>query len=110
MGRLAGSNALLLGLDARLGMLFRTRAVRAGGEEGIPEPTRLEDLASDPDYSGGAWTLFDIDLSRINARAERLNISLPERLVQRIDTEARRRKLSRSAFLALAAEHEMSTA
>ena len=54
--------------------------------------------------------LFDIDLSRINARAVRLNISLPERLVQRIDAEAGRRKLSRSAFLALAAEHEMSTA
>ncbi len=26
----------------------------AGGEERIPEPTHLEDLASDPDYSGGA--------------------------------------------------------
>ena len=82
----------------------------AGDEERIPEPTRLEDLASDPDYARGAWMLFDIDLSRINARALRLNISLPERLVQRIDAEAGRRKLSRSAFLALAAEHEMGTA
>ena len=81
----------------------------AGGEEQIPEPTRLEDLAGDPDHAGGAWMLVDIDLSRINARAVRLNISLPERLVQRIDAEAGRRKLSRSAFLALAAEHEMST-
>jgi predicted RNase H-like HicB family nuclease len=82
----------------------------AGAEEQIPEPTPLEKLAKDPDYSGGAWMLFDIDLSRINARAVRLNISLPERLLLRIDAEAQRRKLSRSAFLALAAEREMNAA
>ncbi|VWC91354.1 hypothetical protein BLA18112_03344 [Burkholderia lata] len=51
--------------------------------------------------------IFDIDLSKINSKAVRLNISLPERLVQQIDATARARKLTRSAFLALAAEHEM---
>ncbi|WP_338860886.1 type II toxin-antitoxin system HicB family antitoxin [Mycetohabitans rhizoxinica] len=79
-----------------------------GDDEGsIPEPSPLEALTQHPEYKGGVWMLFDIDLSKINAKAVRLNISLPERLVQKIDSAAQERKLSRSAFLALAAEHEM---
>ena len=80
----------------------------AGGDEMVPEPTPLEQLVSDSEYNGGVWMLFDVDLSRINSRAIRLNISLPERLVQQIDEAARMRRMSRSAFLALAAEHEMA--
>lgn len=75
----------------------------------VPPPSALEDLARDSEYEGGVWMLFDIDLSKINSKAVRLNISLPERLVQQIDAAARDRKMTRSAFLALAAEHEMAT-
>lgn len=78
------------------------------GDENVPQPTPLEQLAIDPEYQGGVWMLFDIDISRINSKAVRLNISLPERLVQQIDAVARQRRMSRSAFLALAAEHEMA--
>ena len=52
--------------------------------------------------------MVDINLTRVSKRAIRLNISLPESLVQRIDVVARDRHLSRSAFLALAAEKEMA--
>ncbi|MGF6540602.1 metal-responsive CopG/Arc/MetJ family transcriptional regulator [Paraburkholderia youngii] len=41
-------------------------------------------------------------------KAVRINISLPEVLVQEIDAYAQARGMSRSAFLALAAEHEMA--
>lgn len=78
--------------------------------EPVPAPSALEQWLNHPDYQGGAWMLIDIDLSKINAKAVRLNISLPENLVVRIDEVARARKLSRSAFLALAAEHEMESA
>lgn len=77
-------------------------------DEVVPEPTPLEQLVVSADYQRGVWMLFDIDLSRISSRAIRLNISLPERLVQQIDEVARERRMSRSAFLALAAEHEMT--
>ncbi|OXI42473.1 type II toxin-antitoxin system HicB family antitoxin [Burkholderia aenigmatica] len=78
-------------------------------EEGaVPSPSALEKLASNPEYEGGVWMLFDIDLSKINSKAVRFNVSMPERLLQQIDAAAGARKLSRSAFLALAAEHEMS--
>ena len=34
------------------------------GGESVPEPTPLEQLTHDPQYEGGVWMLFDIDLSR----------------------------------------------
>jgi metal-responsive CopG/Arc/MetJ family transcriptional regulator len=51
--------------------------------------------------------LVDVDLSKVNTRAIRLNISLPENLIGKIDQAAAARRMSRSAFLAMAAEHEL---
>ncbi|MDR2173070.1 MAG: type II toxin-antitoxin system HicB family antitoxin [Burkholderiales bacterium] len=76
----------------------------------IPTPSTPEQWADDERFQGGYWMLVNLDTSRINARAIRLNISLPERLVKEIDTFARSHHLSRSAFLARAAEREMSIA
>ena len=76
-------------------------------DEPIPAPSAPEAWADDPDYQDGFWLLVDVDIARVRARAVRLNISLPENLLQRIDGAARLRGQSRSAFLAMAAEHEM---
>ncbi|WP_368647312.1 type II toxin-antitoxin system HicB family antitoxin [Castellaniella ginsengisoli] len=46
------------------------------------------------------------DLSKINTKAVRLNISLPENLVHCIDAVAKAQHWSCSAFLAKAAEQE----
>lgn len=72
-----------------------------------PPPSAIESLRQDPQYQDGIWMLVDVDLSRINTRAVRLNISLPEHLVGKIDSAAAARRMSRSAFLAMAAEHEL---
>jgi predicted RNase H-like HicB family nuclease len=78
------------------------------GEAGvIPPPTPLEVLARDPVYAGGTWLLVDIDLERINPRRVRLNVSLPAPLVARIDRYAAAHHLSRSGFLAQAAEQHL---
>ena len=81
-----------------------------GDAAAIPEPSAPESWEGCDQFSGGYWMLVDIDLSRISTKAVRLNISLPENLVHRIDSEAKTRRLSRSAFLALAAEREMAAA
>ncbi len=73
----------------------------------MPIPTSLDQLVSDPDYVDGIWLMVDIDLSQINPRSIRLNISLPESLVHRIDREAKARHMSRSAFLAMSAQHQI---
>lgn len=52
--------------------------------------------------------MVDIDLSKISNKAIRLNISLPGSLVHRIDAVTKAQPLSRSAFLAKAAEREMA--
>lgn len=78
-----------------------------GEPEAVPPPTPLEQLASNPEYQGGVWVLAEIDLSRINTKPVRLNISLPANLVQQIDTYASAHHLTRSGFLARAAQQAM---
>ncbi|HSH57919.1 MAG TPA: type II toxin-antitoxin system HicB family antitoxin [Halomonas sp.] len=79
-----------------------------GEEMAIPSPSAPEDWQDDERFQGGYWMLLDIDLSRVSTRAVRVNVSLPECLVARIDEAAEARHLSRSAFLALAAQREMA--
>ncbi|MGC3875333.1 type II toxin-antitoxin system HicB family antitoxin [Halomonas sp. GXIMD04776] len=79
-----------------------------GEEMAIPAPSAPEDWQDDERFQGGYWMLLDLDLSRISTRAVRVNVSLPECLVARIDEAAEARHLSRSAFLALAAQHEIA--
>lgn len=78
-----------------------------GEPEAVPLPTPLEQLAKHPDYQGGVWMLVDIDLTRIDTKPVRLNISLPAHLVQQIDAYASAHHLTRSGFLAKAAQQAM---
>lgn len=73
----------------------------------IPAPTAPDAWTNDEDYQGGFWMMVDIDLSKVRSKAMRLNITLPERLVRSIDEYAASHHLSRSAFLASAAERAM---
>ncbi|MEA3084381.1 MAG: hypothetical protein QOC89_2078 [Paraburkholderia sp.] len=81
-------------------------------DEGLPIPERLtlDAHRCNPEYAGFTWgfvTTRDIPALK---KAVRINISLPEVLVHEIDAYAQARGMSRSAFLALAAEHEMADA
>ena len=78
-----------------------------GEPETVPQPTPLEVLASDPQYQGGVWLLAEVDLSRIDTRPVRLNVSLPSNLVQQIDKWADAHHMTRSGFLAKAAQAAM---
>ena len=78
-----------------------------GESPGVPEPSKLADLMNDHQYQGGAWILVDIDTRRLDSRAKRVNISMPVNLLSLIDERASELHLSRSAFLALAAEEKL---
>jgi predicted RNase H-like HicB family nuclease len=78
-----------------------------GEDMAMPVPTPLDKLMSNSDYVGGIWVMVDVDVSKINTRSIRINISLPESLISRIDQEAKSRNMSRSAFLAVSAQREM---
>lgn len=78
-------------------------AMYEGEDVAIPAPSEIEKWKDDPDYQGGFWMMVDIDLSKINAKPVRINISLPENLLHDIDLAAKAQHLTRSGFLAQAA-------
>jgi predicted RNase H-like HicB family nuclease len=78
----------------------------------VPEPTALQVLTANPDYTGGVWMLVEIDVSRLEVRSSqkpmRINISIPAGLVHDIDKYARSHGATRSGFLAQAARQAMA--
>ncbi|WP_312177314.1 type II toxin-antitoxin system HicB family antitoxin [Pseudescherichia sp.] len=75
--------------------------------ETIPGPGSIEaHLKSHPaDFTDGQWLLVDININQFDGRAERINITLPKRLLTKIDHFVREHPdySNRSAFLAEAA-------
>ncbi|HGY9579201.1 type II toxin-antitoxin system HicB family antitoxin [Vibrio harveyi] len=56
------------------------------------------------------WLMLDVDISKFEGKPKRINISLPDVLIQRIDDHVKHssgRYKDRSDFLATAARHEM---
>lgn len=78
-----------------------------GQELDLPKPTALDELAVNPDYQDGAWLLVDVDTSKLETKSVRLNISLPQVLVNEIDDYAKAHGATRSGFLAQAARLAM---
>ena len=68
--------------------------------EPIPPPSPLEDMLRD--NSGGRWTiaLIEVDDAAFDDRPERVNISLPRRVLARLDALAWASGLTRSDWIA----------
>ena len=69
----------------------------------IPEPSTLEKIMSDPDYADGVTFLL-ITVQDTNPKTVRVNITVPENTLHRIDAFAKKRGMSRSSFLIRAAQ------
>jgi predicted RNase H-like HicB family nuclease len=81
----------------------------ARSEQLIPAPTcnTSELHALEMDDGQGIWVFVDINLARVTSRAVGLQLSLLESLLQQVDAAAKERHMTRSAFIALAAVHEL---
>jgi hypothetical protein len=64
---------------------------------------KLEELAANSDYAGGVWALVDIDLSKLDTKPERINISVPRFVLKKIDAYTEKRHETRSGLLSRAA-------
>lgn len=75
----------------------------------VPVPSPINAYRDSEDCTGGAWGLVNIDLGKFEGRAQKINITLPELLIAKIDdfVKANHEYGSRSGFLAIAARHEM---
>jgi predicted RNase H-like HicB family nuclease len=77
-----------------------------GGE--IPTAIRpIDEWQRDPEYAGWIWAMVDVDVSRFDGKAEKINITVPRRLLARIDEYVRAHGATRSGFLADAARAAM---
>ena len=56
-------------------------------DNALPLPGNVEaHLESRPeDFTGGQWLLVDINMKQFDGRAERINITMPRRLLVKID-------------------------
>ncbi len=79
-------------------------------DEAMSEPRAIEQIVADPDIASelaaGAF-LISVPFAVNDARLVTANISMERGMLKAIDAAAKRRKLTRSAFLAQAARHEI---
>jgi predicted RNase H-like HicB family nuclease len=68
--------------------------------EAIPSPSRLEDIRANSDYAGWIFALIEIDPSLLDDSIERVNISLPRRVLSRLDALASSAGETRSGYIA----------
>lgn len=83
---------------------FHLEALAEDGIE-IPAASDLGELANNSQYADGVWVMVKVDVTRYLGTAQRINISLPNRLITQIDrfVDAHKEYKDRSKFLADAA-------
>jgi len=69
----------------------------------IPAPGSIESHQSNPDYRDGTWALVPVDESSLRVKVVRINITLPERVLDAVDQYAHRTGESRSVVFSQAA-------
>jgi predicted RNase H-like HicB family nuclease len=68
--------------------------------EAIPVPSSIDVLRKSPDYEGWIWAVVDVDPAILDETVERVNITLPRRVLARLDAKARQAGATRSGFIA----------
>ena len=66
----------------------------------VPEPESVTAHQANPEFAGWVWAVVSIDLAALSDKAERVNITLPARVLRRIDAAAKEAGESRSGYIA----------
>lgn len=88
--------------NAEEAVLAHIEGLYLDGED-IPRPTSIEELQHRNDSPCLLWALVGVDLGKLSKEVRRLNITMPENILSKVDAYARRKGSSRSGFLAEAA-------
>lgn len=84
-------------------------AIDAGQD--IPAPSHIDALrTAHPEVEGWLWALVKVDPAMLDDTLERVNISLPRRVLHRLDARARSAGETRSGFIARMAVEGPQTA
>lgn len=76
--------------------------------DALPEPTTLENIINDPDFTD-VVAFFVIPVEDKQFKTVRVNITISENVLHIINRAAKKRHMSRSAFLAAAAQQYISS-
>lgn len=82
----------------------------ASDGDDIPQATSITNHQDNPDYQGMVWALVEVDLSAYMGKAEKINVTLPSRLIAKIDAKVKANKSfykSRSNYLAQLASRDL---
>jgi len=66
----------------------------------VPSPKSIAEHQASPEFAGWIWAVVPVDLAALSDKAERVNITLPSRVLRRIDSEAKASGETRSGFIA----------
>jgi len=78
--------------------------------EPVPPPSSLESLREHPEYQGWMLGVITLDPALLDDTIERVNITLPRRVLRRLDARAQAAGESRSGFIAKLALEERRVA
>lgn len=68
--------------------------------QAIPPPSTLAVVRASQEYVGWTVAVIDVDPALLDDTIERVNISVPRRVLRRIDAKARERGETRSSYIA----------
>jgi predicted RNase H-like HicB family nuclease len=75
----------------------------------VPMPSSAEAHRNNPDFSGMGWGMLEIDITPYLGKTEKVNVTLPGFVIQKIDRFVRDHNIkSRSSFLADAAMEKLA--
>jgi predicted RNase H-like HicB family nuclease len=80
------------------GLAWIEAALDAG--DSIPPPASLEAIRAKPEFAGWILSLVTIDPAGLDDTIARVNITLPRRVLRRLDDEARAAGETRSGYIA----------
>jgi hypothetical protein len=87
----------------------RLRVLYDGGDQMLPPPTSDTSLLKtlELDDGRGIWMFVEIDPTLRTPQSVDLRFNVPASLLMRLDAAAKKRGLTRAAFLTLAAQREL---
>ena len=65
----------------------------------IPKPGSIEEHRDNPDYQEGTWAVVSVDPADLRLKTKRVNISMPERVLEAVDQYAAKKGETRSGLL-----------
>lgn len=73
----------------------------------VPVPRPITEHRKNPQFADGVWAIIDVDVSRYDGRTEKINITVPRRVLVKIDNYVKAHGATRSGFLVEAARRAM---